>query len=288
MPPRLKPVNSPAESRSTRTGYGLSRAPRPGIAPVVAGCAPSPGIPEHRRHSPGLYRHQTPAELRQRPGFNPVMNRRSPGECRWRPGRAPVYLCTVAIPGLYRGSTGSSRIKHRGSAGIINGVQIVHQTKKMMKVMPGENNDGCENNDLAPNEDEDLRQVENVLSQHFGKTPVTKPFASQEFDNLSADEEDDENEENNDGCENNDLAPNEDEDLRQVEKFCIDGCGCRHDFAHKLNERRDSEWKNIKYLENYAEREGIPMTAAPRRMENIPLTYLPASTTKLDLFKNYT
>ncbi|KAH3793492.1 hypothetical protein DPMN_147004 [Dreissena polymorpha] len=28
----------------------------------------SPGILSLRRHSPGLYRHQTPAELRQRPG----------------------------------------------------------------------------------------------------------------------------------------------------------------------------------------------------------------------------
>ncbi|KAH3755616.1 hypothetical protein DPMN_190314 [Dreissena polymorpha] len=37
--PRLKPVNSPAESRSTRTGYGLSRS-SPGRAPVVAGSAP--------------------------------------------------------------------------------------------------------------------------------------------------------------------------------------------------------------------------------------------------------
>ncbi|KAH3805982.1 hypothetical protein DPMN_134292 [Dreissena polymorpha] len=32
VPPRLKPVNSPAESRSIWTGYGL--------APVVAGSAP--------------------------------------------------------------------------------------------------------------------------------------------------------------------------------------------------------------------------------------------------------
>ncbi|KAH3739638.1 hypothetical protein DPMN_046292 [Dreissena polymorpha] len=30
----------------------------------------SPGILSLRRHSPGLYRHQTPAELRQRPGLN--------------------------------------------------------------------------------------------------------------------------------------------------------------------------------------------------------------------------
>ncbi|KAH3706898.1 hypothetical protein DPMN_066289 [Dreissena polymorpha] len=50
----------------------------------------------------------------------------------------------------------------------------------------------------------------------------------------------------------------------------------------------DDVQRVVKYLENYAEREGIPMPAAPRRMENIPLTYLPASTTKLDLFKNYT
>ncbi|KAH3772018.1 hypothetical protein DPMN_173349 [Dreissena polymorpha] len=29
----------------------------------------SPGIPSLRRHSPGKYRHQTPTELRQRPGL---------------------------------------------------------------------------------------------------------------------------------------------------------------------------------------------------------------------------
>ncbi|KAH3708162.1 hypothetical protein DPMN_067601 [Dreissena polymorpha] len=29
----------------------------------------SPGIQSLRRHSPGLYRHQTPAELGQRPGL---------------------------------------------------------------------------------------------------------------------------------------------------------------------------------------------------------------------------
>ncbi|KAH3883038.1 hypothetical protein DPMN_006986 [Dreissena polymorpha] len=39
VPPRLKPVNSPAESRSTRTGYGLSRS-IPDRVPVVAGSAP--------------------------------------------------------------------------------------------------------------------------------------------------------------------------------------------------------------------------------------------------------
>ncbi|KAH3795380.1 hypothetical protein DPMN_148930 [Dreissena polymorpha] len=34
------------------------------------------------------------------------MPRRSPGECQWRPGRAPIYRCTVAIPGLCRHSPG--------------------------------------------------------------------------------------------------------------------------------------------------------------------------------------
>ncbi|KAH3860303.1 hypothetical protein DPMN_023199 [Dreissena polymorpha] len=28
------------------------------------------------------------------------MPRRNPGECRLRPGRAPIYRCTVALPGL--------------------------------------------------------------------------------------------------------------------------------------------------------------------------------------------
>ncbi|KAH3827056.1 hypothetical protein DPMN_128985 [Dreissena polymorpha] len=39
VPPRLKPVNSPAESQSTRTGNGLSRRSA-GRAPVVVGSAP--------------------------------------------------------------------------------------------------------------------------------------------------------------------------------------------------------------------------------------------------------
>ncbi|KAH3882479.1 hypothetical protein DPMN_006419 [Dreissena polymorpha] len=33
----------------------------------------SPGIPLLHRHSPGLYRHQIPAELRQRPDLTPVI-----------------------------------------------------------------------------------------------------------------------------------------------------------------------------------------------------------------------
>ncbi|KAH3727222.1 hypothetical protein DPMN_053151 [Dreissena polymorpha] len=39
VPSRLNPVNSPAESRSTWTAYGLSRW-SPGRAPVIAGSAP--------------------------------------------------------------------------------------------------------------------------------------------------------------------------------------------------------------------------------------------------------
>ncbi|KAH3875547.1 hypothetical protein DPMN_038815 [Dreissena polymorpha] len=58
---------------------------------------PSPGKPSLRRHSPGLYRHQTPAELRQRPGltgdnrFIPevlnilILSRWSPGRPRFIP-----------------------------------------------------------------------------------------------------------------------------------------------------------------------------------------------------------
>ncbi|KAH3715223.1 hypothetical protein DPMN_057929 [Dreissena polymorpha] len=38
---------------------------------------------------------------------------------------------------------------------------------------------------------------------------------------------------------------------------------------------------------NCAEREGIPLPAAPRGRDNIPPIYLPASTTKLDLFMDY-
>ncbi|KAH3800375.1 hypothetical protein DPMN_154008 [Dreissena polymorpha] len=45
---------------------------------------PSPGIPSLRRHSPGLYRHQTPAELRQRPGLTGD-NRDSTGKSRLFP-----------------------------------------------------------------------------------------------------------------------------------------------------------------------------------------------------------
>ncbi|KAH3892580.1 hypothetical protein DPMN_016699 [Dreissena polymorpha] len=41
------------------------------------------------------------------------MPRWSPGESWQRPGRAPVYRCTVAIPGLCRHSLGL----HRGTTG---------------------------------------------------------------------------------------------------------------------------------------------------------------------------
>ncbi|KAH3809444.1 hypothetical protein DPMN_137813 [Dreissena polymorpha] len=95
VPPRLKPVNSPAESRSIRTGYGLSRAPvkagsclgesrqRPGTAPVY-------------RNTAGTHRVYTGIRPRQSYGnapvllrSSPIMPRRSPGECRWLSGRAP-------------------------------------------------------------------------------------------------------------------------------------------------------------------------------------------------------
>ncbi|KAH3803981.1 hypothetical protein DPMN_132253 [Dreissena polymorpha] len=106
VPPRLKPVNSPAESRSTQTGYGLSRAPvkagswpgtsrqRPGRAPVYRNTAGT-----HRVYT-GIRPRQSYVNAPVSPRSSPVMPRRSPGECRWHSGRAPVFLCTVAIPGL--------------------------------------------------------------------------------------------------------------------------------------------------------------------------------------------
>ncbi|KAH3858424.1 hypothetical protein DPMN_101048 [Dreissena polymorpha] len=49
----------------------------------------------------------------------------------------------------------------------------------------------------------------------------------------------------------------------------------------------DDVQRVVAYLLNCAEREGIPLPAAPRGRDNIPQIYLPASTTKLDLFKDY-
>ncbi|KAH3731061.1 hypothetical protein DPMN_057066 [Dreissena polymorpha] len=103
VPPRLKPVNSPTESRSTRTGYGLSRSSpgcrrqcpgesrqRPGIAPPAASRL-SPGI----RNTAGTHRVYTGIRPRQSygnapvsPRSSPVMPRRSSGECRI----APLYI----------------------------------------------------------------------------------------------------------------------------------------------------------------------------------------------------
>ncbi|KAH3780405.1 hypothetical protein DPMN_158219 [Dreissena polymorpha] len=60
VPPRLKPVNSPAESR----------------APVVA------GIVARSTQRPGRAPHQTEAELRQRPGLTPVVAGNAPAEPR--------------------------------------------------------------------------------------------------------------------------------------------------------------------------------------------------------------
>ncbi|KAH3813172.1 hypothetical protein DPMN_141624 [Dreissena polymorpha] len=48
------------------------------------------------------------------------MPSQSLGECRWRPGRAPVYRCTVAIPGLFRHSPGL----HKGTTGDNRGVAV--------------------------------------------------------------------------------------------------------------------------------------------------------------------
>ena len=49
----------------------------------------------------------------------------------------------------------------------------------------------------------------------------------------------------------------------------------------------DDAQRVVAYILNCAEREGIPLPAAPRGRDNIPPTYLPASTTKLDLFQDY-
>ncbi|XP_052797705.1 uncharacterized protein LOC128229867 [Mya arenaria] len=49
----------------------------------------------------------------------------------------------------------------------------------------------------------------------------------------------------------------------------------------------DDVQRVVKFLLNYAEREGLPMPAAPRGRDNIPPTYLPASETKLKTFKEY-
>ncbi|KAH3707563.1 hypothetical protein DPMN_066973 [Dreissena polymorpha] len=107
MPPQLKSVNSPAESRSTRTGYGLSRS-SPGRAAVVASSAPvkAGSVPAEPRYTvtPPALTVSIPASYPGRaaatPRSSPLMPRRSPSECRWHSGRVPVYLCTVAIPGL--------------------------------------------------------------------------------------------------------------------------------------------------------------------------------------------
>ncbi|KAH3831536.1 hypothetical protein DPMN_032886 [Dreissena polymorpha] len=47
----------------------------------------SPGIPSLRRHSPGLYGHQTPTELRQRPGLT--------GDNRGSTGK--VFKCSIPL-----------------------------------------------------------------------------------------------------------------------------------------------------------------------------------------------
>lgn len=49
----------------------------------------------------------------------------------------------------------------------------------------------------------------------------------------------------------------------------------------------DDAQRVVAYILSCAEREGIPLPAAPRGRDNIPPTYLPASTTKLDLFQDY-
>ncbi|KAH3797617.1 hypothetical protein DPMN_151201 [Dreissena polymorpha] len=110
----------------------------------------SPGKPSLRRHSPGLYRHQTPAELRQRPGLTkdnrgstgkelPVRtgnnrlgtgnNRDCTGNNRDGTVRAPVYLCNVALKGLCRHSPGL----HRGVAS-----RLFPVPRRSLPVLPGD------------------------------------------------------------------------------------------------------------------------------------------------------
>ncbi|KAH3860731.1 hypothetical protein DPMN_023650 [Dreissena polymorpha] len=69
VPPRLKPVKRPTESRSTRTGYGLTRW-SPGRVTVVAGSAPvkAVNVPAWPRLSPVVPRLSS-SESRQSPGI---------------------------------------------------------------------------------------------------------------------------------------------------------------------------------------------------------------------------
>jgi len=78
----------------------------------------SPGKPSLRRHSPGLYRHQTPAELRQRPGLTGD-NRGSTGKvfkCLIPPGWTRSYREGPATTSVASGTTGTvpgtTGIKH--------------------------------------------------------------------------------------------------------------------------------------------------------------------------------
>ncbi|KAH3736850.1 hypothetical protein DPMN_043425 [Dreissena polymorpha] len=133
-------------------------------------------------------------------------------------------------------------------------------------------------------------KFESVHSQHYGKTPVPRHLAIASQD-LSANENDDKSDVNADGIgpllkggfegndeqeedeKNNggrgiiDKAANEDEDFRQVEKFCVGGCNLGR--RQKKAVGFDDVQYVVNYLENYTEREGFPMPAAPRGRDNI-------------------
>jgi hypothetical protein len=44
----------------------------------------------------------------------------------------------------------------------------------------------------------------------------------------------------------------------------------------------------VHFIKNYADEYGIPQPAAPRGIDNIPCTYLPSNTTKINMHKEYT
>ncbi|KAH3773237.1 hypothetical protein DPMN_174595 [Dreissena polymorpha] len=79
----LRFIPCPGESRQ-----------RPGRAPVYRNTAST-----HRFYTRTRPR-QSYGNAPVSPRSSPLMPWRSPGECRWHSGRAPVFLCTVAIPGL--------------------------------------------------------------------------------------------------------------------------------------------------------------------------------------------
>ncbi|KAH3729166.1 hypothetical protein DPMN_055131 [Dreissena polymorpha] len=89
---RFIPVK-PRQSPGSGSCPGESRQ-RPGRAPVYRNTAGT-----HRVYT-GIRPRKSYGNAPVSPRSSPVMPRRSPGECRWHSDRAPVLICTVAIPGL--------------------------------------------------------------------------------------------------------------------------------------------------------------------------------------------